>query len=98
MIIKEVLEQLEIAAHPVAKALHKGIHCKVLAMAFKKGMTLKDHAAHQETTLVVITGKVVYKEGTHILELGPYDQTGIPVNIVHSVEAMEDSLCLLTQG
>jgi hypothetical protein len=38
MIIKEILHQLETAKNPVAKAIHKGEHFKVLAIGFKKGM------------------------------------------------------------
>ncbi|MDQ6815055.1 MAG: hypothetical protein M3040_15070 [Bacteroidota bacterium] len=43
MTIKEVIEQLETATHPVAKVLHKGDHCTVLIIGFKKGMKLKEH-------------------------------------------------------
>ena len=34
MIIKDILLQLETSANPVAKAIHKGEHFKVLALAF----------------------------------------------------------------
>lgn len=98
MVIKSILEQLEGSSHPVAKALHKGDHFKVLVMGFKKGMSLKDHAAHQPTKLAVLTGNVMYKEAERELKLEQYDEIDIPVNVIHSVEALDDSLCLLTQG
>ncbi len=98
MVIKDVLDQLQHAQHPVAKALHKCDHCKVLVLAFKKGMALKDHTAHQPTKLVVINGNVVYTEGGKEVTLHQYDEIDIPVEAEHAVKALEDSLCLLTQG
>ena len=96
--IKEINEQLRTAKHPVAKALHKGDNFKVLAIGFKKGMKLKDHQANLPSKLTVISGKVVYRLKEKEIELKMFDETEIPVNIIHSVEALEDSLCLLIQG
>ena len=98
MKIKEIETQLAGSAHPVAKALHKTDNFKVLAIGFKKGMILKEHEAHAPTKLFVLKGKVIYREGEITKELTLYDETDIPVEIMHSVEALEDSLCLLTQG
>ena len=58
MILKEIIASLENAAHPVAKALHKGDHFKVLAIGFKKGMVLKEHQAHLPTRLFVLSGRL----------------------------------------
>ena len=98
MVLKEILQQLETAVHPVAKALHKGDHFKVLAIAFKKGMILKEHQAHLPSKLFVLHGEVIYKEGEVTTPLSAYDEMAIPVQVLHSVEALSDSLCLLTQG
>jgi quercetin dioxygenase-like cupin family protein len=98
MLIKEILKELETNKHPVAKAFHKGTHFRVLVMAFKKGMKLKDHQAHLNSKFVVIEGKVVYFEHDKQIELSKFDEVYIPVDVRHSVQAMEDSLCLLTQG
>ena len=98
MTIKEVFEQLETATHPVAKVLHKGEEFNVLVIGFKKGMKLKEHVAHLQSKLTVISGKVVYKQGEQETELQKFDEMNIPIDITHSVEALEDSLCLLTQG
>lgn len=98
MTIKEVLKQLETATHPIAKVLHKGEKGKVLVIGFKKGMKLKEHVAPLSSKLTVISGAVVYKQGEQETELQKFDEIDIPVNIIHSVEALEDSLCLLTQG
>lgn len=98
MILKELFSGLESTSHPVAKALRKGEHFKVLAIGFKKGMVLKEHLAHLPTKLFVLNGQVVYKEMNTSSTLSTYDEIEIPVDCLHSVEALEDSLCLLTQG
>jgi hypothetical protein len=43
-------------------------------------------------------GSVEYRQGDDIVLLHKHDSFDIPVEEVHSVWAMEDSLCLLTQG
>jgi quercetin dioxygenase-like cupin family protein len=98
MIIKDTLNQLQNSNHPIAKAFHKGDNFKVLVIAFKKGMILKEHKAHLPSRLAVLEGNVTYKEGEKVIDLKKHDETDIPVEITHSVEAMEDSLCILTQG
>ena len=98
MTIKEILGQLETATHPIAKPLHKGDNFKVLAIGLKSGMKLKEHVASMPSKLTVISGKVFYKQLETETELQQFDEIEIPVNIVHSVEAIEDSLCLLIQG
>jgi quercetin dioxygenase-like cupin family protein len=96
--ISEIISALETASHPVARALHKGDQFKVLMIGFKKGMILQDHKAHIPSKLTVLQGSVVYREGEEEVHLPQYDEVGIPVEVTHSVEALEDSLCLLTQG
>jgi len=98
MTIKEIKEELKLSNHPVARSLHHGINLKVLVVGFKKGMILKEHKAHIRSKLTVFEGAVIYKEGNKIVELKLYDEMEIPVEISHSVEAIEDSLCILTQG
>lgn len=98
MLIKDILTELETSSHPVAKALHKGEHFKVLVIGFKEGMILKEHKAHLPSKLTVMDGSVEYRQGENIVVLSKYDSFDIPVDEVHSVWAMEDSLCLLTQG
>jgi quercetin dioxygenase-like cupin family protein len=98
MILKELILKLESSEHPLAKAIHKGENFKVLAIAFKKGMVLKEHKTSFTAKLTVLQGKVIYKVGTITKELNQYDDTDIPVGIIHSVEASSDALCLLTQG
>lgn len=98
MTIKTVLEQLESSAKPVAKVLHSGDQFKVIVLGFKKGMVLGDHKAARPSKLTVLNGSVIYLEGDRKVVMNIYEETDIPPGIVHSVQAMEDSLCLLTQG
>lgn len=98
MTIDEIKEELKSSDHPIAKSLHHGNGFKVLVIGFKKGMILKEHEAHITSKLTLLEGSVVYTEENRVVELNPYDEVEIPVEITHSVEALEDSLCLLTQG
>ena len=61
-------------------------------------MILKEHKAHIKSKLTVLEGAVIYKEEQRIIELEQYDEVEIPIEITHSVEAKEDSLCIVTQG
>lgn len=98
MTIKEIKEELKASDHPVVKSLHHGTGFKVLILGFRKGMILKEHKAHIRAKLTVLEGAVIYKEEHRVVELMQYDEVEIPIEITHSVEAMEDSLCVLTQG
>lgn len=98
MTINEIKEELKSSHHPVAKSLHHGTGFKVLVMAFKKGMVLQEHEAHIQSKLTVLEGAVIYNEEDRVVKLMQYDEVEIPFEVTHSVEAIEDSLCLLTQG
>lgn len=98
MVIKDILSELETKDHPVAKALYKKEGFKVLVLAFKKEMILKEHKAHEPTKLVVLDGRVFYKSEAEEIILDKYDEFDIPVNDLHAVHALEDSLCMLLQG
>ncbi|MDN3690353.1 hypothetical protein [Cyclobacterium jeungdonense] len=98
MTIKEIKEELKTSNHPIAKSLHHGTGFKVLVMGFNKGMILKAHKAHSPSKLTVLEGSVIYKEENRVIELMQYDEVEIPIEVTHSVEAVEDSLCILSQG
>lgn len=99
MIINEILAQLEESQQgPVIKVLEKGEQFKVIVLAFKKGMELKAHHTPIRARLVVMQGEVNYLEAERTVRLTKFDDLSIPVNIRHSVEALEDSVCLLIQG
>ena len=96
--IREMIDEVETSAHPVARALHKGEHFKILVIAFKKGMKLKDHQTHLNAKLTVLEGHIAYIQGESKIKLIKFEDIDIPVNVIHSVEALQDSLCLLSQG
>ena len=98
MIIQELFQQLETSSHPVARALHKTDHSKALAIGFKKGMIMKEHKTSLPAKLFVLYGPVLYKEGALTKTLHQYEETEIPQDIIHSVECIDDALCILVQG
>lgn len=100
MVIKTVLEQLENqdTDRPSIKILKKGEGYKVIVLGFKKGMILKEHSTPIPAKLVVIEGKVNYKEADRVVPLDKFDEMDIPINVIHAVEALEESICFLIQG
>nr|MBC7611689.1 hypothetical protein [Pseudopedobacter sp.] len=100
MVIKDVLKQLanQDTNQPSIKIFKKGKDYKVIVLGFKKGMILKEHSTPIPAKLVVIEGKVDYKEVDRALVLNKFDELDIPVDVIHAVEALEDSICFLIQG
>lgn len=95
MILKQMMEDLESQSRPIAKQLYKNQMTKVLAIAFKKNMILKEHKAPGLTRLFVMGGKIEYRSNPQTLILSEYDEMEIPLDEVHSVYAIEDSLITL---
>lgn len=98
MTIKAIKEQLKSSDHPVAKSFHIGDHFKVLIFGFSKGMKLEDHTAHQHTKLLILEGNVIYQQEEDDTRMKQYDEIEISAEMPHSVEALTDSILLLTQG
>lgn len=98
MIIKSLLEELEGKSNPLARVLHKGPAFKILALGFKKGMIMKEHTAKHPARITILRGKVEYILEGKTITLSELDDHEIPMHIPHSVHALEDSLCLLSQG
>jgi len=99
MIVDEVLRELATSNKPEARALHKGLNSKTQLFGFKKGMSLKQHEVHMETTVFVLEGRIIYKDVRgREKTLDKYHSLDLPVEVVHTLEAGEDSLCLMIQG
>ena len=98
MAIKEAIAELELRSDPVVKLLHKGTAFKVIVLAFKNGMILKEHKTSVPTKLTVMSGKVNYIGATWNKIIDKYEELDIPLEEIHAVEALEDSLCILIQG
>ena len=98
MVIKEILEKLKTTEKPVARMFYKGGQSKIIFIGFNKGMRLDHHKAQLPTILLVITGQVTFIDSQQKKVLNQYDELNIPIDIIHEVIAMEDSICMLTQG
>ena len=98
MIINEVLAQLETANAPVVKVLQAHAAGKTLVLGFKAGMILKEHRTSVPARLLVADGAVTYKQEGKSVPLAKYADLEIPVDVLHAVEALEDSVCLLLVG
>ena len=95
---QKLFQKLETAENPVAIAIQKTATTKAVAIAFKKGMILKEHKTEVPALLLVVKGSVVYREHNLEEQIIIYHEKKIPTEILHSVEALEDSLCILFKG
>lgn len=95
--ITAILEELNSSERPVAKAIHRSSNGKCIGIGMKAGMEIKEHKAHIPTTLLVLYGSIRYLEGNDQKVISTHDQHAIPVDVLHAVEALEDSLILLIQ-
>jgi hypothetical protein len=98
MIIKQAIAELELKNNPVAKLMHTGVAFKVIVLAFKKGMMLHENKTSVPTKLTVINGNVKYTSGNFSKIIDTYEELNISTQETHSIEAFEDSLCILIQG
>lgn len=99
MIIKQVFEDLKFITKPVVKIVKKGKDFRVVVIGFNKDTVLDDHKTSVPAKLVVLQGKVIYKEGDKFVMMSQYDEVPIPVDVIHRVTGLEDgSLCLVIMG
>jgi quercetin dioxygenase-like cupin family protein len=97
-LIQEIQEKLESSTKPVARLYHQTESSKTMFIGFKSGMTLEQHKTDIPAKLMVLTGKVIYRQGEDSTTLQTYETKEIPVDTLHEVYAEEDSLCMLTKG
>jgi quercetin dioxygenase-like cupin family protein len=98
MIIEELLEQSRAHSKIATKVLSSGPNHKVIAMAFQKGMVLKEHSSPLPARLYVLDGIVQYTEGDSITELSKHHDVEIRQGVLHSLNCLVDSVCLLIKG
>lgn len=98
MVLKQIESELESAENPVAKILRKGENFTVLAIGFQKNMLLKKHKSNVPARIVVMKGEVVYNSEKGANRIGLYEEFEIPVEELHWVEAVKDSLMLVIKG
>ncbi|MDB5149860.1 MAG: hypothetical protein JWQ57_3880 [Mucilaginibacter sp.] len=98
MTIEQVREQMPLAVGPVVKIVKQSSSYKMMAIGLKKGAVLKEHKTAVPATLIVTEGNVLYNEHERSVDLKRDADFEIPVNVLHSLLALEDSICLLIQG
>lgn len=98
MIIKDVISRLEEADCPIIKVLQNQASGKVLVIGLKKGISLKKHQTAVPARIAVIEGTVVYQQEDISVTLDKFSDMEIPVNVLHAVEALENSVFLLIIG
>ncbi len=96
--IKEAFQQLENSVSPIAKELHQAGQLKVMIIAFKAGMLWPKNQINVSSKMIVLSGSVLYKHENLETIANQYDEFDIPVFAVHAIQALSNSLCLLTQG
>lgn len=98
MIIEQVREQMALATGPVVKILKQSDSYKMMVIGLKKDAVLKEHKTAIPARLIVTEGNVLYKENERSVDLKRDADFEIPINVLHSLLALEDSICLLIQG
>ena len=95
MIIPYILEEINAANKPIVKLFHKHYDAKVIAIALKSGMVLKEHQAPVNGKLLCLKGRIVFMENNKRFEIGQFEEKDITAHIPHSIEALEESVCLV---
>ena len=79
-----------------AITLRKGEGMNVVLLAMKAGDRLHEHSASGPMTLSVREGWVRFEAAGHEVEAGPRTLISCDAGTPHTVEALEESVCLLT--
>ncbi len=79
-----------------AKSLVKDYGLNVMLMALRRGARLHEHRTRGPLTVQVMSGRVNFAAAGVPHEITPGTMFALDREIVHSVEALEDSVLLLT--
>lgn len=93
--LKDILEKLPHSDKPLTTLLLKNENTKVIAVGLKKGVVLNNHKAPGTTKLIVVKGEVKYTTAHKEIVLQLFDEYDIPLEEIHRVEGLQDSLFLL---
>jgi quercetin dioxygenase-like cupin family protein len=97
-IIKQVLFKIKTATKPVIETLHRNEDLQVTMLGLNSGVSLSDHRTKVPAKLTVLSGSVIYNDVDGMTSLLRGDELAIPMNVKHSVQATQRSICLLTRG
>ena len=79
-----------------AITLHKGEGLNVVLLAMRAGDRLEEHSAPGPISLVVREGRIRFTAEAEAIEAGPETVLTCDAEVLHSVEALSDAVCLLT--
>jgi quercetin dioxygenase-like cupin family protein len=79
-----------------AITLHKGGGLSVVLLAMRAGDRLEEHSAPGPISLVVREGRIRFTAEGKAIEAGPETVLTCGAKVRHSVEALDDAVCLLT--
>jgi len=96
MTIKTIISQIQYADKPITALLSKGTNSKLIAIGLGKGVLLKAHKAPGPTKLIVLKGKIEYQSEGSSRKFSALDEFQIPLEEVHSVLGIENSVFLLS--
>jgi quercetin dioxygenase-like cupin family protein len=82
----------------ITRILRKYDQNRIIAIGLKKGLFLPDHITDVPALLIPIQGKVYFRSEVLSKEVQALEEVEIPLNVVHSLEALEDSICILIKG
>ena len=78
--------------------LRKAPGLQLVLLAMQAGDHLREHQTAGQITLHVISGSVRFATADDSVELGSQTVVALDGSVPHSVEALEESVCLLSIG
>lgn len=98
MIIQEIINLMPSSDKVITRILRKYDQNRIIAIGLNKGLILPDHISSVPALLIPIQGKVYFRSEVLSIEVQTFDELEIPINVIHSLEAVEDSVCILIKG
>ncbi len=80
----------------LSRVLYKDERLRLVVFAFDAGQELTEHTAAVPAVIQVVAGRVRLTLGADELTAGPGAWVHLPARLPHSVEALEQSVMLLT--
>lgn len=81
-----------------ALTLARGVDMTVVLTVVKAGTVIHEHQAPGPTTVIVLSGNVVFSAGTEKTALEGGWAVSFSADVIHAVEAEEDSVFLIVIG
>jgi len=93
MVITEALQLSD--EKPVVLQIKNTEKSNVIAIGLKKDQVLKKHLSPIPALLVVLTGSVIFDIEGKRIELPQFSTYEIPVNVLHEVTGLNESIILV---